>query len=969
MAVRRLWWVGLVLMVAHAAFAFAPTSGPRVPAQTLTAMPAAKVTKPLRVTPRILWGQSTPPLAWSRFVAQRGGTWSAAWDAATGVPTRIWGSGIPAPGAIKHADVAERIARQVLADQIALLAPGAAVTDFQLVSNHFDGSIRSIGFYQRSGGLRVVGGQISFRFKHDRLVVIGSEALPHVQVDRPKRLPSPLLADAGTKSLRGSLALPNAPVTVGDDVIVPFIADDAILGYRVARTATIDGGADGRYLGYLDVATGDVLAVRQLNTYASGTVLYHAVDRYPAHARVDLPAPRAYVTVNGVATTTSASGVVSWSPDSEASVVTSISGDLVTVVNKAADPTPASATITLSPSGQMVWDASATEQSDAQVNAFISVGVAKEYTRANLDAAMATLDEQMIANVNIAQNCNAFFDGKAVNFFQASSQCQNTGLISDVVYHEYGHRVHTAEIIPGVGDFDGAMSEGAADFLAASITGDAGMGRGFFYTDEPLRDLDPVGMEWMWPFDIGEIHHTGQIFGGAFWDLRKDLIEKLGTTNGIALTNRLFVASLRRAINIQTALIESLLEDDDDGNLTNGTPHECQIRAAWGRHGLRTATGTIIAPGYLELNALSIGVHIQVTGLSERCNGDEVVGAHLDWVPPYSGIPNAGSVDATPAGDNTFFAQLPLAPQDSVFYKARIDFADGSTLTLADNMADRYYQLYQGPVVQLYCTDFETNDPFSEGWTSGIDDTADTNWQWGTPTGGATDPHAAFSGTRILAQVLDGDYSPKQHSWIKMPTVATGQWSDVRLQYRRWLASEDSHFDQAKITANDKKAWINFTAEMGDSSSTHHVDREWRFHDVPLSSHFSGHSVTVGFEITSDEGLELGGWALDDVCIVANPYSICGDGIKTPTEQCDNGAANADAPDVCRTDCRIATCGDSIVDSMEECDDGEMGSETCDDKCMKIDNGGGCCSAGGGAGSVVLSGLLGLLLLRRRKRR
>ena len=475
----------------------------------------------------------------------------------------------------------------------------------------------------------------------------------------------------------------------------------------------------------------------------------------------------------------------------------------------------------------------------------------------------------------------------------------------------------------------------------------------------------------MWPFDIGEVHHTGQIYGGVFWDLRKDLITKFGEANGIALTNRLYVASLRRAINIPTSLIESLLEDDDDGNLINGTPHECEIRSAWGRHGIRTATGTIIAPGHLELNALSVGVHISVTGLSDRCSGDEVTGAHLDWVPPYSGIPAAGSVDATVAGDGTFFAQLPLAPQDSVFYKARIDFADGSTLTLADNMADRYYQLYQGPVVPLYCTDFETTDPFSEGWTAGTDATPDSTlsgWQWGTPVGGATDPHAAFSGTKILAQVLDGDYAPKQRSWVKLPPIDVGQWSDVRLQYRRWLAAEDSHFDQAKIVANDKKAWINFTADMGDSSSTHHVDKEWRFHDVPLTSHFSGHTVTVGFEITSDEGLELGGWHVDDLCVVANPYSICGDGVKTPTEQCDNGASNADAPDVCRTDCRIPTCGDSIVDAVEECDDGETGSETCSDKCMPIDNGGGCCSAGGGSGSIALGGCVAMLLLRRRRK-
>ena len=49
------------------------------------------------------------------------------------------------------------------------------------------------------------------------------------------------------------------------------------------------------------------------------------------------------------------------------------------------------------------------------------------------------------------------------------------------------------------------------------------MGRGFFYTDEPLRDLDPEGVEAVWPGDRGEPHVTGMIFGGAMWDLMADV--------------------------------------------------------------------------------------------------------------------------------------------------------------------------------------------------------------------------------------------------------------------------------------------------------------------------------------------------------------------------------------------------------------------------------------------------------------
>src|SRR5690606_40094887 len=111
-------------------------------ADTLTALPAANLPKPLRVQPRLRYGLATPPLAWSHFVARRGGTWQAAWDVATGVPSRIRGTGIPAPGTVANAEIAERFARQILADHLGLLAPGAKLEDFVLASNHFDGSTR-----------------------------------------------------------------------------------------------------------------------------------------------------------------------------------------------------------------------------------------------------------------------------------------------------------------------------------------------------------------------------------------------------------------------------------------------------------------------------------------------------------------------------------------------------------------------------------------------------------------------------------------------------------------------------------------------------------------------------------------------------------------------------------------------------------------------------------------------------------
>jgi uncharacterized protein (TIGR03382 family) len=962
--------VGSLLYLTTTAGAVVPRTPLRIAADTLIAMPPAQIAKPLRVERHVRWSYP-PTAAWQTLAAT--GTWQAAWDRATGVPSRIWGSGMPAPGSIASADVAAAFARAVLATHIALFAPGASPADFVLVSNTFDGDLRSVGFVQRYGGRIVVGGQLSFRFKRDRLFVIGSEALPMITLPaQPRaRLARAAVMDRATEVLRRELALPDAPVTAqGDEVILPLIGDDAVLGYRIAVPVMIDGGSDGRYLAYTDPATGETLAVRQMNLFAFGTVLYHGIDRYPGRPRIDRPAPLAHVTLNGAPETTSSLGQVSWPDNTSQTVATSVIGDLVAIVNKASGGVLATTQLSLAAGGQIVWDASATTEDDAQVQTYLNINAAKSFAR-ELDPDMPRLGEQITANVNIAQNCNAFFDGKSVNFFHASLECQNTGLIQDVVFHEYGHAVHTAEVIDGVGAFDGAMSEGAADFFAAQITGDPAMGRGFFYTDAPLRDLDPPMKEPRWPEDIGEIHKTGIIFGATFWDLRKALITDLGQTEGIRLTEKLYLGALRRSVSIPTSLVEVLAADDDDGNLSNGTPHECAIRNAYGRHGLRTASGTVTAPDRLGQPTLATTVHVELNGLAERCSGDELAYAELDWKPSGGNGPPAGTTMAVSAAPASFYAQLPVATDDTMLYQVKVVFKDSSVMVLPDNLADPYYQLYEGRTVPLYCTDFENGDPMAAGWKTGTSDGQPSPWSWGQPTAGSTDPHAAFSGSHALVQVLGGDYAPKTSSYVKMPPVAIGQWSDVHLQYRRWLAVEDSHFDQARITVGGQEAWINFTQNIGDSSSTQHIDREWRFQDVVVSGYQAGHALDLRWDLTSDEGLQFGGWAIDDVCVVANVRGVCGDGVVTAHEACDEGASNADRPNACRTWCQLPTCGDGIVDDGETCDAGPAGDSTCTPSCQAVEapDLGGCCSATRGPGGSWALGALVLGWVLRRRRR
>src|SRR5262249_4497787 len=113
--------------------------------------------------------RAVPARAAAAFAPLAAAGWTAVWDRDSGVPLRIWGGFVDAPGSVADAAVAERVARAFLAAHLALLAPGASAADFATIANDRSGDLRTVGFRQTWRGLAVVGGQIGFVFAHDRL--------------------------------------------------------------------------------------------------------------------------------------------------------------------------------------------------------------------------------------------------------------------------------------------------------------------------------------------------------------------------------------------------------------------------------------------------------------------------------------------------------------------------------------------------------------------------------------------------------------------------------------------------------------------------------------------------------------------------------------------------------------------------------------------------------------------------------
>ena len=872
--------------------------------------------------------------------------WQALWDRDTDVPVRAWGPAIAAPGASHDPAAAEAFARAFLAQHLDLLAPGAQASDFELVANATDpsGTLRTVSFVQRASGMAVVGAGVGFLFSHDQLMMTSSTALPHVALTVvAASLPRAQLATAATSWLAESGQLTRLRAQ-GDRVVLPIVQPRAgaaapRITYRVVDTVSVEAVAGaGRWDVWLDAADGVPVARRSTVRFASGRVLFHVPDRYPTSTYSDQAAPYATHTVNGMTQTAGVDGTITWATAGNAAVAPGLSGTYAAITNKAGALVTAS--LSLASGGTVTWDQSANDQADAQLDSYVYENIVKAFVRANINPSLGWLDNVESVNVNENMTCNAYSTGNDIHFFQKDTMCENTGRISDVVFHESGHSVHFQSIIPGQGQFDSSLSEGLADTLAIAITGDHGLGRGFFFNDMPLRDVAPATPK-VWPKDAdGEPHDEGEIIGEALWDTRVALQNKLGLQAGFAQFLKIYYNIVQRSPDIPSSYPEALAADDDDGNLANGTPNMCELQAAFGRHGLADPAQTIgLAPPMRDQFTVSFTV-TPPSGALACPNTPSVQAATLDWNPRGA---TGGSLSLAASG-NTWSAQIPTQPDGTVVeYAVTITLTDGSVLHYPDNAADPKYQFFVGTATPIKCWDFESG---LGDWTHTGSPTKNDEWAAGAPLGIGGDPKTAHGGTNVLGIDLgtdDGLYSPDTKQSATSPMVDLGGAKTVHLQFYRWLGVEDGAYDNAKILANGTQVWTNFASPGMPTTEVNHVDKEWRFQDVDVSAQAASGQMQIAFELDSDPGLELGGWTVDDVCLVSldTKSAACGNGVVDTGEQCDDGAKNGAAGDAC-----TATC--QLVETTQP---------------------GGCCSAGGNpTGSIALGALTIGLVLRRRRR-
>jgi len=297
------------------------------------------------------------------------------------------------------------------------------------------------------------------------------------------------------------------------------------------------------------------------------------------------------------------------------------------------------------------------------------------------------LSQRLTANMNINNTCNANWNGTAVSFFRAGGGCSNTGELMPVVHHEWGHGMDANDGFPGVS----RPGEGIADIFAQNLLVDSCIGRNFRpmqctgFGDACLSCTGVRESDWALqasgqPHDINwvlspttapgggcagtsagnspcgsSVHCEGSIIAEALWDLiHRDLrgfdgsVFELDLNTALELGTRLTYlgshvvgswfqcnpgSGTGNGCNATGGYLNYLAADDDNGDLTDGTPHLSAIFAAFHRHGLACGNLTVQDSGCADRPA-SAPDNIVALGLdgSAVLSWDPVPDAEEYWV-------------------------------------------------------------------------------------------------------------------------------------------------------------------------------------------------------------------------------------------------------------------------------------------------------------------------------------------------
>ncbi|HEX3528659.1 MAG TPA: hypothetical protein VH988_16475 [Thermoanaerobaculia bacterium] len=592
--------------------------------------------------------------SWATF-RQNAGEWNALIDKRTGHVEVAEGAGIPwipGTGVGNHLDKAafpkvdlatlDKIARGFMPRVAGLLGINPA----DLVINKGRSGQQAdylwfVDYDVLAEGKAVEGARVVFRVNHGNLIQFGTENMPA----QGSKLPA--------KTIKRETALASVARYIGGFTAADSFRDTGSL--HVMSLGQVDNrfaegfqfgsgrglgrvwdftfhrdGVMGTWRARVDAATGEVLHFEDVNEYVSAQATGGIYQNSPATgSEIVRPMPFANA---GTGVFTNSGGIY----NNTAAVTSTLSGQFVKITDTCGAISQAS-----DGSGNLIFGTSTgtdcttpghggAGNTHASREQFYHVNRIKEVVKGWLPT-NTWLTGVLTVNVNLNQTCNAYWDGTALNFFKSGGGCSNTGEISGVSLHEFGHGIDQND---GTGTApEGGTGESYGDTTAVIALHNSCLGAGFLSSNcsgygnactscTGVRDVDyakhssgvPATVsnhtQALCPTGSGpcgkEVHCESYVPSEAIWDFANRDLPNPGTGPAWTTLDRLWYLSRNTATSSFTCHATGTFTsdgcgtgswwktmravDDDDGNLANGTPHGGSLFAAFNRHGIACTT-------------------------------------------------------------------------------------------------------------------------------------------------------------------------------------------------------------------------------------------------------------------------------------------------------------------------------------------------------------------------------------------
>jgi len=829
--------------------------------------------------------------SYQAFLQAVGGHWTSHWNYATGTPSDVYGEGIPLPDwRGSNLVEARRQAQLALAQYSALL--GLGVSEFRESIGAPMGNCWSFTFDQYFRQLPAIGGRADVRINRRGVIAfLGSVAwpipanfntVPTINEANAELIARRLLAQEPGNVPQPGNKQPTRLVIWGDTTAAqqaPFF-----LAWEVPVSAVdLQGnGPIGRY--YIDAVTGAPLhytsdkhdcgldhldavhAPHGSHALLPTQVTVMAWTRTGADgfsALVNTPLSGLVLNVPGIgAVTTDANGQFTVDIAAPVNVtVGALDGSHCNLIQGANAPSGIFPLTPGVPATIQLLTAAATFNEAAHTTALYWVNRTNEFCRSILgNSTQLNIADGVVPTVNIASTCNAFYTNNTINFYQAGGGCNNTAF-STVIAHEWGHGLD--DRYGGISQTQG-LSEGWGDIIGMYIVDSPILGSGFQSPGVGIRN----GLNnTMYP-PPSEVHAAGEVWMGFAWRLRDNLRAAFGTPLAQSISNSIVIGSIVANATDQTSAVRQVfIADDDDGNLNNGVPHYAQLSAAaiaknlpYPQIQVGTITHTALANTTVQLTPRSVvATATPISGTFTQVNLVYNDGAnHVRSMIPTGTL-------------NQYQALVPgeIAPA-AISYHIEAVHSTGPIVRFPPT-GELTFSV--GADTIFYTEGFETG---GAGWVHGSIVGTD-DWQIGAPAGfsGTSlgvawhDPNVAGGGVSCAGNDLgigvgfNGAYAANSENFLRSPVINCSGRTNVRLRFKRWLSVEEATYDHATIRVNGLVAW-------GNPIGTHVLDLGWSTVEVAIPIANNNPAVQLEWHLQTDPGLQLGGWSVDDVQLVAS---------------------------------------------------------------------------------------------------